>query len=420
MTQVAEALTSEQQVIGSVLIAPKYLPAVERMLTELDFADHRHQKLWNVLTGMRAAGKAIDALTVDAEAAALGFGRESGGALYLHELTSSVVTPANVEYHAELVRDASRRRSAWKLGQRIQQIAAEIADPDRMADALARESIALDLFVNDQGSDAPVEDLQSWDDFINRHGGVARKWVIPGVISSSDVWMILAPMGAGKTTLSRQVAWCAAAGINPFNPLERFEPKRSLVVDLENDPGEAADESSSYLAQVKRLGDFDPDRAQVWSHVEGLNVRTRAGAQLLERAVAQARPDIVCLGSLNNVYSKGGSDWDTCADEVRAVFNSIRKRYGCALWLEHHMAKAVMGTASESPYGSMIWAAWATHGRVLSRAVDNPASPFVFRAPFRGDRGKRDAPVGFYRGGKLPWTAIHDPGELEILTEAAQ
>lgn len=409
-------MSAEHAVLGSLMLAPKWIPAIERMLCAADFEQDRERQLFTVIMSMD--GKPVDAVSVLDAVLAKGLVRLIPGP-YIHELVKGVATAVNVEFHAELVRAASRRRQQRAIGQRIIQIADEVEDPDDRADALARETLALDLMVDAASFDAPIEGLSSWSDFIGKHGGAVRKWIVPGAISASDVWMILAPMGAGKTTLSRQVAWCVAAGINPFNPIQHFTPMRSLVVDLENDPGEAADESAPYLAQVKRLGDFDDDRAQIWEHIEGLNVRKRADAKELERAVVAAKPDIICLGSVNNVYSKGNSDWDTCADEVRSVFNHIRRRYGCALWLEHHMSKSAMGTNNESPYGSMIWSAWATHGRVLSRAIDSPGSPFRFNSPFRGDRGKRDMPVGFTRGGKLPWSSIFEPAELELLTEAA-
>src|SRR5690606_41049990 len=58
-------------------------------------------------------------------------------------------------------------------------------------------------------------------------------WVVPGLLERSD-WLILTGSeGLGKSTLFRQMAVCAAAGINPFTA-ERHAPQRVLYIDVEN------------------------------------------------------------------------------------------------------------------------------------------------------------------------------------------
>jgi len=233
---------------------------------------------------------------------------------------------------------------------------------------------------------------------------------------------VLAPPGAGKTTLSRQLCLAIAAGVHPFILAERIPPVTTLLVDLEVDPSTAADETEPLLGQVSRFGELDDSRAWIWSHIQGLNLRRPADARAFEAVVAEVKPGFVAIGSLykTGVQAKAGESDLVAAGEVREVFDRLRRRYDFALWIEHHMPKAADGGRKKNPFGSSVWEWWPSHGRVLERTSENPAAPFSFSATFRGDRGKRAYPVGFTRGGQLPWSPVWDESELQVLTEGAQ
>jgi hypothetical protein len=64
----------------------------------------------------------------------------------------------------------------------------------------------------------------------------------------------------------------------PVPARARIEAKRSLLIDLENDEGMAADESVDWYARFDSLGEGVGDRGWVWSHPQGLNVRDAADA----------------------------------------------------------------------------------------------------------------------------------------------
>lgn len=418
MNEPAANIDAEKAVLGAMLIAPKAIPAVARMLVASDFYQPRNESLYALLLRLHDDGVTLDPVVVAAQVATAGLTNLIEG-IYLHELVSNVLTASNVEYHADLVKAASRRRSAQQIATRIGQTADQVIDHDHFLDALARESLALNVLIEERALDAPLEGLYTWDGFIEKFAGQNRDWVVPGLISLKDVVMCLAPPGAGKTTLSRQLAWCIASGIHPFT-LERIQPQRTLLVDFENDEGEAADESAEFLSRIRRIGDWDPDRAHIWAWPQGENIRTREGAARLEQAISETRPRFVAIGSLYKAAPRMGTDWDTAADEGRAAFDKLRNRHRFALWIEHHMPKAQGGGKSPTPFGSMIWESWPSHGRILQRTTKGPNGPFSFTAPFRGDRGKRDYPVGFTRGGKLPWTAVFHQSDLDALTEACE
>lgn len=216
--------------------------------------------------------------------------------------------------------------------------------------------------------------------------------------------------------LSRQVALTVASGVHPFMPSRRVEPKRTLLVDLENPESTVRRQSHEPYYAIRHLADGEAvgDRGWIWTHTAGLNIRKRQDAALLERVVSDTRPDLVCIGSLYNVFARGSSDWDTAAEEAIAVLNRIRSRYGCALWIEHHMPRASEGGHRQSPFGSTLWERWPSYGRVISRI----GGDFYDFAVFRGDReAGREFPPGLRRGGKTPWTAIWDADELELIRQ---
>jgi hypothetical protein len=416
-----QAAEAEQAVLGAMLLSPRAIVEAREILSGQEFYQPRHQAIWQAICRMVEAGKAPDGVTILAELLACGDIGKVGGAPYIHTLVSMVPTASNVGWYADEVRKTARRRKAIEIGQRLTQAAYEVLDDDSWLDTVASQSLAVELMLDEKASTEPVAGLTTWSEFIAQNTGVKREWVCPDLVARQDVWMVLSPPGGGKTTLSRQLCWCLAAGIHPFHPAQRIPPQRTLLVDLEVDPSTAAEESTIPLAQVRRLGDFADDRAHIWSRIEGLNLRRREDVQLFQRVLDETRPTFVALGSLykTGVQAKGGESYEVAAMEVRDVFDKLRRRWRFALWLEHHMPKDSAGGRKPNPFGSSVWEWWPSHGRVLERAGTSPSAPFRFTATFRGDRGKRDVPVGFYRGGRLPWTAITDEAELDLLIGAS-
>lgn len=408
----------ERAILGAVLLAPKAYATVREILHDSDWYHPAHEVIWNAIVGLAGRGSPVDAITVGAELAGHGNLGRVGGAVYLVDLIQSVQTAANVDYHASIVADTAVRRRLIEAGTRIVQHAYD--GHDTLPDLLQRVQGELDIVGGLRKTDGPIAGLATWENFLASYAGREDNWVVPGFLGRKDVWMILAPAGAGKTTMSRQVCWAIAAGRHPWDPQLAIPEKRSLLIDLENDEGMAADESVDFYGRYDSLGDGVGDRGWIWSRPQGINVRKAEDAALLDQVIGTVKPDVVALGSLYKSFMRTG-DWDTSAGEAREVFDRLRAKHQVAFWIEHHMPKAQDGGTRKSPFGSSMWEWWTSHGRVLERTSDrNPKAPYRFSAPFRGDRGKRECPVGFTRGGRYPWTAIWDEGELDVLTEAAQ
>jgi hypothetical protein len=417
----AQALVAEQAILGAMMSAPGAVVATRARISADVFYQPRNALIFDAMCALDDAGHGVEPRSVYTELARRRQLREVD-AVYLFELWERTAYAGNLDYFLTEVRSAAKVRAIDKahvaLGQALE-TARLNGDEDRLLDSVAEQSVALQMLADDPADTRPVGGLSTWTEFVTSAAHTGR-WIVDGLIQHHDVVLILSAPGAGKSFLSRQVCIAVAAGVHPFRPSRRIPPRRTLLVDLENAPGQVAEETEVPLHQVKRLGDWAEDRGWVWMRPEGLNLRRIADAQLLERVIAETRPDIVACGSLYNAYLRGRDDWDTAAADVQDVFKRLRKRYGVAFWLEHHMPRLAGTGHTGTPFGGTSWERWPTHGRVLRRAAEKVPIYLLEQNTFRGDRGARDFPVGLTRGGTLPWTAIYDQDELDILIEAAQ
>jgi hypothetical protein len=409
---VPTAISAEAAVIAAMMQSRSAVARARKIVTAADFYRPAHETIYAVCCDLDDSGTTPDPIAVLTELDRRGVTARVGGANYLHTIYAIPANVDTVATYALAVRSASRRRHLVETGHRIAQIGTDVTDLDDALTAAARESLTLSMIV-DETVDGPIDGLTTWGHFLSQPDRT-EDWIVPGLLEHQDVVMILAKPGAGKSVLSRQVALTVASGVHPFRPDVRIDPQRTLLVDLENPPSMVRRQTRGLASSCARLGEWDLDRAHLWAQPGGINIRKHADAQLLERVIAETRPSLVALGSLYNAFERGSSDWDTAAEETKAVFNRLRARYGCAFWIEHHMPK---GAESKNPFGSSVWERWPGFGRVIDRRGDKV---YEFAKTFRGDRDVREFPAGLARGGELPWAAIWDPDEVELLASAGE
>lgn len=409
---IPHADAAERATLGAMMQSPAAVTAARKDLTAADFWTPANQIIYAACCDLADDGTTIDPIVLLNELTRRGDLARTGGAPYLHTLYALPITVTNIGHYTQQIRDTARRRQLAVIGQRLVQVAEDGTDLDDTLFTAARESLALDLLI-DETADGPVEGLSTWDEFLNQPDRL-EDWIVPGLLERQDVVMILSKPGSGKSWLSRQVALAVAAGVHPFRPETRIKPQSTLLVDLENPPQMVRRQTHAMAASLTRLGEWNPDLAHLWTQPGGINIRKHADAQLLERVIADTRPALVALGSLYNAFERGRDDWDTAAEETKAVFNRLRARYGCAFWIEHHMPK---GAEHKNPFGSSVWERWPGFGRVIDRRGDNV---YELSRSFRGDRDVREFPAGLYRGGPLPWSPIWDQDEVDQLADAGE
>lgn len=413
---------AETAVLGAMLNDQRAVNVARLDLSVAAFYLPWHGELFATICELEDAGHRCDAqLLVTHLRAKKMLGTDGVKTVAIFEMAQDSYYAPNVAYHARQVRAAARVRALQaehlRMGQALEAVALN-GDVDALMHRAAERGVALELIADEPDSAAPVEGLSTWDEFTSRQAGKER-WVVPGLIGRHDMILILAAPGAGKSFLSRLVCTSLAAGLHPFT-LERITPVRTLLVDLENAPGQVADEAAPLLGQVKRIGGDLEDRGWVWMRPEGLNLRRHEDAALFERVIAETNPDLVAFGSLYNAYKRGSDGWDVAAGDVQDVLKKLRSRYDLAYWVEHHMGRGTGGVGhTGTPYGGTDWEKWPTHGRVLRKAASKGHIYLLEAGTFRGDRGAREGiPLAVERGGKVGLRAIYEEAELELLVSA--
>lgn len=104
------ALEAEQAVLGSMLLAPRFVGDAAEKLSAADFYLAKHRTIWLALLDMERCGLPIDLLSVAEELRNQDQIDAVGGTPYLILLQDSVPTALHWEHYAEIVADKSLRR----------------------------------------------------------------------------------------------------------------------------------------------------------------------------------------------------------------------------------------------------------------------------------------------------------------------
>lgn len=234
------------------------------------------------------------------------------------------------------------------------------------------------------------------------------RWLIPGMLEEQERVMIVAAEGVGKTMLARQVAICCAAGTHPFT-YSRIDPVRTLFVDLEN-PERIIRRTARRI--VETVNSQWPDRqttsADLWIKPDGIDVLKPADRARLEEAIERSEPQLVVMGPLYKAFvDPGGRSAESVAIEVAMYLDSLRARYGVALWLEHH---APLGNSLSGrdlrPMGSAVWMRWPEFGYALAPDPTAPTPEYDVKQ-WRGPRDLREWPARLRRGRLLPFEVVN-------------
>jgi replicative DNA helicase len=103
-------LDAEQAVLGAVLIDPTALARAQEHLSQSDFYDSRHRRIFDVMVDLAGRGEGLDLLTIGNVLESTGSMAMIGGRGTLAELLTTIGSASNVSYHARIVRDHAIRR----------------------------------------------------------------------------------------------------------------------------------------------------------------------------------------------------------------------------------------------------------------------------------------------------------------------
>jgi len=102
---------AEQAVLGSMIIDKEAIFAAGELLSENDFYSSAHQKVYSAIISLNEKGEPVDLVTLSDELQQKHCLDEIGGTPFLLNLANAVPTAANVQYHAQIVREKAILRS---------------------------------------------------------------------------------------------------------------------------------------------------------------------------------------------------------------------------------------------------------------------------------------------------------------------
>lgn len=394
---------AEASLIGAMILDPEARRIGVETCAGGDLYSPDLRGIFAALCEMHAAGIPVDATTLADQLAQSGYLARAGGLAGILDLMAEAPSTGNASRYVTII---ARHGLARQLISTCLEFQAAAWDPSRDPGQLVEELGGRLGQLSLPTTQAPA-DVMTWDAFWNRPGETHSEWAIPGLLRVGWRALVVAPEGAGKSTVGRQIALCTAQGIHPFS-FRACPPVTTLVVDLEN-PAESIDEFGEMIRQplLAHAGSlYQADRAWIWHRPGGINLRSRPGRQALEAAIAHVRPQLLVIGPAYRMFRKGRDDDEMASAETQQALDDLRTRYGLALMLEHHAPKGTNKARDMVPFGSSLWMRWPDFGFALM--PDDQGNLVVDR--FRPDRMAAAWPDRLDRSNPWPWTGLYRKG----------
>jgi replicative DNA helicase len=112
-------LGAESSVLGGVLLSNEALNTVVEILTPDDFYSEANRHIYQAMVDLTGSGQPVDLVTLRARLEATGKLGAAGGDDYLFSLTNTIPAIANIEAHAQIVREKAVVRSLILVCQEI-------------------------------------------------------------------------------------------------------------------------------------------------------------------------------------------------------------------------------------------------------------------------------------------------------------
>jgi len=394
---------AEESLLGAMMLSRSAIEEALRFTDAADFYVPLHRRLFDAMKAMHDRGVRVDPITLMAELDSEGASVDKKELLRIQGQTP---LSANAIRYAQIVAEQRARRDILAARDAIGALAADLTidvnDVVQRSVELVQRA-ALPMMGN---ADPNVAE------FIDAYE--PERWVLPGLIQHQERLLIVAGAKAGKSTMLRQIAVCASAGLHPFR-FYNTRPVRVLMVDLENPPNLARKKLKPMIGHLLDTfpdGDpprfYDPNLLHMTCRPGGIDVGDRADELwLYERVEANAAAmgglDMLIIGPVYKMDSEADLK-NEGARRVMRVLDNIRIRYDCAVLMEMHAPqesfRADAKARSIRPMGPRKWTAWPEFCRAVEPADGHPGCCDFYDV--EGARDEREWPTLLRRGGS-PW-----------------
>lgn len=367
---------SEVATLAAAMRSVSARKLAKRYIEGADFYDPAHEALWDAMVALDREGIVVEEMALQGRVASNPRAREA-----LIAVTLNHAIPDNVDAYAETVRDWAARRRIYSEAVRAQQSA---ENPEVDANGLASAVAARFAAVRDQGAADEVKSITLAELLAGEDD--EPDWVIPGLLERRDRFMLTGGEGLGKSYLLRQIAICAAGGLDPFD-MRPIDPKRALIVDCENSMRQVKRKARGIVEFAQRNGTGKPGGVHLLC-TGRIDILRDKDLSMIHREVDAVRPDIIVIGPIYAMSPKALMT-DDDAVPVLAALDTLREG-GAALLMEAHAGHAAGPDGRNfRPRGSAALMGWPEFGYGM-KPVANGYADLV---PWRGDRDARRWPT---------------------------
>lgn len=128
-------IDAEQSVLGAVLVDPAAIMKIIDMISPQSFYKPSHRLIFEAMLNLINHNEVIDVITVADYLKKTEKLEMVGGRVYINDLALSVISSANIEYHAKIILEKALLRELISAGGEIASLAYDDVDPERAVDS---------------------------------------------------------------------------------------------------------------------------------------------------------------------------------------------------------------------------------------------------------------------------------------------
>lgn len=215
-------LEAEQSVLGGVFQSPTMFSSLVEIVEPDHFYSPAHKVIFDAFTELYRTNKPIDLITVTDYLNSQGTLDTIGGPVYLAEIADSVISAANAEYHATIVRDKAILRELIDISGSIisncyeaQDVDVLLSDSEKEIFRIAQAKASSNMLASNKLVVKVFEELQAKFDNKSAITGIPTGYTdfdgMTAGLQNSDLIIIAGRPSMGKTAFALNVALRAGA-----------------------------------------------------------------------------------------------------------------------------------------------------------------------------------------------------------------
>lgn len=206
-------LDSEKALLGSVILRQDAILDINQTITPNMFYSDKHSIIYSAMLDLQSKREPIDLVSLTNELKNKNLLEESGGTLYIVELSNSVPMSSNIDYYAKRVEDDYTMRKIIRTGEQISDVGFSSQNPNSAIEIAT--SMVLGIKSDKSSEETEISSIisefdETQEEFKKKQFGVNKLIGIPSGFSKIDgaidglrpghFWSIAAYTSAGKTS----------------------------------------------------------------------------------------------------------------------------------------------------------------------------------------------------------------------------